>query len=90
MAWRELDAWPLRIGTIVGARAGMGSGEGGPARRWQPTRRFDLSAWRELTPGDPAGVSAIDRVNLSADGSAYVYSVRRQLSNVAMMTGLQD
>jgi len=46
------------------------------------------STWRELSPIDPSGVVTVDRVRISADGTAYVYSIRRMTSNVALITGM--
>jgi len=43
----------------------------------------------ELSPGDPAGVAAIDRVRISDDGEAYVYSIRRIISDLKVVDGLQ-
>ncbi len=59
-----------------------------------PIFRIDLASgerepWLELSPVAPAGVFVVDRIHLSADGRAYVYSNRRVLSNVAVMGGLE-
>jgi hypothetical protein len=59
-----------------------------------PIFRIDLASgrrepWLELSPSDPAGVFVVDRIHLSADGRAYVYSNRKVLSNVAAMGGLK-
>ncbi len=43
----------------------------------------------ELSPRDQAGVSVIDRVKISADGRAYVYSIRRVLSDLNIVDGLR-
>jgi WD40 repeat protein len=45
--------------------------------------------WKELTPPDPAGVSTIGPVQISADGRAYVYSYRRNLDRLYVVEGLQ-
>jgi eukaryotic-like serine/threonine-protein kinase len=45
--------------------------------------------WRELTPPDPAGVSAIGPIAISADGRAYVYSYRRKLDQLFVVEGLR-
>ena len=47
------------------------------------------SLWRQLAPLDPAGVSSIDPILLSADGRAYVYSYRRLLSGLFVVEGLK-
>ncbi|MEZ4387428.1 MAG: protein kinase [Candidatus Krumholzibacteriia bacterium] len=43
----------------------------------------------ELSPRDPAGVSVIDRVSISEDGRAYVYSIRRIVSGLELVDGLR-
>jgi len=48
----------------------------------------ERSTWRELNPIDPSGVVAIDRIRISSDGTAHVYSIRRTTSNLALMTDL--
>jgi hypothetical protein len=45
--------------------------------------------WRTLSPRDAAGVFVVDRVHLSADGIAYVYSLRRVVSSPQLITGLE-
>ncbi|MDX2472780.1 MAG: serine/threonine-protein kinase [Candidatus Krumholzibacteria bacterium] len=45
--------------------------------------------WRELSPADPAGITAVDRVQISADGSIQVYSNRRQLVALEIIEGLR-
>jgi len=42
--------------------------------------------WRELSPDDAAGVFLVDRVLVSPDGAAYVYSIRRTLSSLGTLT----
>jgi len=43
----------------------------------------------ELSPRDPGGVSVIDRVRISDDGGAYVYSVRRVVSGLNLVDGVR-
>jgi hypothetical protein len=43
----------------------------------------------ELTPPDPVGISGIEAVILALDGSAYVYNVVRQLSELYLIEGLR-
>jgi Tol biopolymer transport system component len=43
----------------------------------------------ELSPADPAGVFDVDKLFMTADGSAYVYSYRRFLSNLKVVEGLE-
>jgi hypothetical protein len=45
--------------------------------------------WLELGPADAAGVAAIDWMWITPDGSAYVYSYKRLLSNLYLVDGLQ-
>jgi hypothetical protein len=42
-----------------------------------------------LSPADPAGLTAVDRVQISADGSVQVYSIRRQLVALQIIEGLR-
>jgi len=56
--------------------------------------RVDLESgerepWRELAPADKAGVFQIDRVRISADGSAHIYSVRRVLTGLRLIDGMR-
>jgi len=45
--------------------------------------------WKELPPLDPAGVMVAGPIRLSADGQAYVYSYRRVLDELMVVTGLR-
>jgi Tol biopolymer transport system component/predicted Ser/Thr protein kinase len=45
--------------------------------------------WKQLSPVDPAGVSAVDPILLSADGRAYIYSYRRLLTELYVVEGLK-
>jgi hypothetical protein len=59
-----------------------------------PIVRIDLVTgermlWRELAPIDPAGVFVVDKVQLSADGAAHVYSNRRVISWLVLAEGLE-
>lgn len=56
--------------------------------------RVDLAtgrreAFKEIVPGDPAGVQAIPTLRLSADGKSYAYSVGRILSDLFVVDGLK-
>ena len=42
----------------------------------------------QLAPSDPAGVFDVDKLFMTADGSAYVYSYRRFLSDLFVVEGL--
>ena len=45
--------------------------------------------WKELTPPDPAGVSSMGPIVITADGSTYVYSYRRLLDDLFVAKGLR-
>jgi hypothetical protein len=45
--------------------------------------------WKELIPPDPAGVSVVDPIHVSADGRSYVYSYRRVLDRLTVIEGLR-
>jgi hypothetical protein len=49
----------------------------------------ERTLWRELSPRDAAGVFAVDRVRVSADGTAYIYSIRRIVSSLQLVAGLE-
>jgi len=53
------------------------------------THTGERTLWRELSPLDPAGVSAVDKVAVSADGSAHMYSNKRIISQLTLAEGLQ-
>jgi Tol biopolymer transport system component len=59
-----------------------------------PVDRLDLATgrrepWRRLTPADPAGVVAIDGLNVTPDLSAYVYHYIRRQSDLFLVEGLR-
>jgi dipeptidyl aminopeptidase/acylaminoacyl peptidase len=45
--------------------------------------------WKDLEPADPAGVLQIGPIHISADGGSYVYSYRRQLDELMVVSGLK-
>ena len=45
--------------------------------------------WKEVVPPDPAGVSQVEPFIVSADGTAFVYSYRRLLDGLELMTGVR-
>src|SRR5262249_20323527 len=45
--------------------------------------------WKEVVPPDPAGVSQVEPFIVSDDGTAYVYSYRRLLDGLELMTGVR-
>ncbi len=48
-------------------------------------RRF----WKEIVPPDPAGVLAVGPILIAPDGKSYVYSYRRTLDDLFLVTGLK-
>jgi Tol biopolymer transport system component len=51
------------------------------------TRRFE--PWKQIMPGDAAGVVRISSVFVSPDGSFYVYAYSRAISNLYLVEGLR-
>ncbi len=45
--------------------------------------------WKEITPPDPAGVLAVGPILITPDGQSYVYSYRRILDELFLVTGLK-
>jgi dipeptidyl aminopeptidase/acylaminoacyl peptidase len=45
--------------------------------------------WKEVVPPDPAGVSQVEPFVVSDDGTAFVYSYRRILDGLELMTGVR-
>jgi len=61
-----------------------------------PARVFQINIdtrerkpWKQLVPGDSAGIDTIRGVELSADSKAYVYGYIRTLSDLYMVEGLK-
>jgi hypothetical protein len=61
-----------------------------------PARVFRLdietgkrTPWLELMPADPAGVTRIPLIAMSADGRSYAYNFRRELSDLYLIRGLK-
>ena len=53
------------------------------------TRTGERTLWRELSPLDPAGVAAVDKVGISADGAAHMYSNKRVISRLVLSEGFR-
>jgi serine/threonine protein kinase/Tol biopolymer transport system component len=56
--------------------------------------RLDITSgkevpWKEFSPADPAGISAINGGEVVLDGKAYYYSYIRTLSDLYLVTGLK-
>jgi hypothetical protein len=41
--------------------------------------------WKEIVPADPAGTYGIDALAVNPDGKAYVYDLRRTLSDLYLV-----
>ncbi len=61
-----------------------------------PTKieRLDLETgkrepWKELSPGDPAGVFSIEPILMTGDGKAYIYSYRRLITQLFLVEGMK-
>jgi hypothetical protein len=62
-------------------------------RRGYVVEELDLKTgqsevWKNLTPADPAGITPIESISITPDGSAYVYSYGRNLSELFVAEGL--
>ena len=45
--------------------------------------------WKEFRPPDPAGVFQVSPAHVAPDGKSYVYSYRRLLEDLYLVTGLK-
>jgi hypothetical protein len=45
--------------------------------------------WKEFRPPDPAGVLTVGPARITPDGKAYVYSYRRLLDDLFLVTGMK-
>jgi hypothetical protein len=61
-----------------------------------PARVFRLDVvtgkrtpWLQLMPADPAGVTRIPSIAMSADGRSYAYNFTRELSDLYLIRGLR-
>jgi Tol biopolymer transport system component len=55
---------------------------------------FDIATgkrtpWKSYTPADPSGVEVAGPIVIAPDGSSYVYSIRRELDELFLVTGLR-
>jgi eukaryotic-like serine/threonine-protein kinase len=62
-------------------------------RRGYVVEQLDLKSgkseiWKDLTPADPGGITAIESLSMTPDASAYVYSFGRYSSELFMAQGL--
>jgi len=48
-----------------------------------------VSHWKEVFPGDPAGISVIYGLRVSTDGRSYVYNYSRHLNDLYLVQGLK-
>ncbi len=56
--------------------------------------RYDVDSgrkelWKQIVPGDPVGFVRVNRFLVTPDGSTYVYSSIRNLSELFVVTGLR-
>jgi Tol biopolymer transport system component len=67
------------------------AGDGGPSLRVfrLDTRTGARTFWREIRPPDPVGVVGIDGLRVTPDGRSYVYNIRRVISNLYVVEGLE-
>ena len=80
---------PLRW-TADGRSLFIGTQRGFPARVWRldlETGRRDL--WKEFTPGDPAGITFVQPVSISADGNTILFSYSHNLADLYVAEGLK-
>jgi hypothetical protein len=59
-----------------------------------PVYRLDLATGKRqrvatLGPNDPAGVTAVLNVRMTADGKSYAYSFDRELSDLFVVEGVR-
>ena len=47
------------------------------------------TTWKQIAPADPAGILGVDSFHVTPDGKTYVYSIRRVLSDLFLVKGLQ-
>jgi hypothetical protein len=45
--------------------------------------------WKDLIPPDPAGVLTIGPIYITPDGKSYLYSYRRTLDELFLVTGVK-
>jgi hypothetical protein len=55
--------------------------------------RLDLASgrktlWKQLVPGDSAGVATIDPILITPDGKTFVYGFHRTLADLYLVEGL--
>ena len=91
---------PLAVlGVADGELALRFGGDGRSLYVWKndqlPARVFRIeldtgrrSLWKELMPADPVGVTRIRNIHLTPDGTAYVYTYERLLSDLYVVDGL--
>jgi hypothetical protein len=56
--------------------------------------RYDLTRgkrqrWKEIMPGDPAGINGVNNVLITPDGRFYVMAYLRMLSDLYLVEGLR-
>jgi Tol biopolymer transport system component len=66
-------------------------GDGGPSLKVirLDTRTGARAPWREIRSPDPVGVTALEGLHVTPDGRAYAYNIRRVLSTLFVVEGLE-
>ena len=53
------------------------------------TRTGARTPWRVIRPPDPVGVASLEGLHVAPDGRAYVYNIRRIVSTLFVVEGLE-
>jgi hypothetical protein len=53
------------------------------------TRTGARTFWREIRPKDPVGVASLEGLRVAPDGRSYVYNIRRIVSTLFVVEGLE-
>jgi hypothetical protein len=66
-------------------------GDGGPSLNVHrlDTRTGARAPWREIRSPDPVGVTALEGLRVTPDGRGYAYNIRRVLSTLFVVDGLE-
>lgn len=80
----NIPRWADDDHTIITAEYGI------PARLFRvDIQTWQKKLWKEIAPPDTAGVRSVDWVLITADGTSYVCTFRRVLSELYLVDGLQ-
>jgi hypothetical protein len=69
----------------------VSGGGGGPSLKVVrlDTRTGARTPWREIRPPDPVGVAGLEGLRVTPDGRSYVYNIRRVVSTLFVVEGLE-